>query len=73
LRFARLQADDVALATARIVHDNRSGGPERVIDVIEERAPQGFDRLEDVATREELDAIVKGYSRMAGFDRVKVQ
>lgn len=60
-------------ATAHIVQDNRSGGPEKVIDVIEQRAPEGFARLQDIATQEELEAIVKGYSRMAGFDRVKVQ
>jgi 2-polyprenyl-6-methoxyphenol hydroxylase-like FAD-dependent oxidoreductase len=60
-------------ATARIVHDNRSGGPERVIDMVEQRAPEGFARLQDIASHEELEAIVKGYSKMAGFDRVKVQ
>jgi 5-methylphenazine-1-carboxylate 1-monooxygenase len=60
-------------ATARIVHGNRSGGPERVIDVIEQRAPEGFARLQDVASHDELEAIVKGYSKIAGFDRVRVQ
>ena len=60
-------------ATTRIVHDNRTGGPERVIDMVEARAPDGFTQLQDVATHEELEAIVKGYSKMAGFDRVKVQ
>jgi 5-methylphenazine-1-carboxylate 1-monooxygenase len=58
-------------ATARIVHDNRLGGPEKVIDLIEARAPNGFTRLQDVATHEELEALVKGYQKMAGFDRVK--
>ena len=58
--------------TAKIVHDNRSGGPERVIDVVEERAPDGFKRLDDVASPAELEAIVKGYSRMAGFDKTQV-
>ncbi len=49
------------------------GGPERVIDMIEERAPEGFERLTDVASHEELEAVVKGYSKMAGFDRVKAR
>jgi 2-polyprenyl-6-methoxyphenol hydroxylase-like FAD-dependent oxidoreductase len=58
--------------TAKIVQDNRSGGPERVIDVVEERAPNGFAHLDEVASHAELDAIVKGYSKMAGFDPTQV-
>jgi 2-polyprenyl-6-methoxyphenol hydroxylase-like FAD-dependent oxidoreductase len=60
-------------ATAQIVRDNRTGGPERVIDLVEERAPEGFMRLHDVASHAELEVIVKGYSKMAGFDRVRKQ
>ena len=59
-------------ATTQIVNNNRKGGPERVIDVVEERAPNGFKRLEDVATKEELEGIVSGYSKMAGFDKTQV-
>ena len=55
------------LATTEIVHANRKGGPERVIDLVEERAPNGFDSLDDVATPEELTALVGAYQRMAGF------
>jgi 2-polyprenyl-6-methoxyphenol hydroxylase-like FAD-dependent oxidoreductase len=58
--------------TAKIVQDNRAGGPERVIDVVEERAPDGFAHLEEVASHAELEAIVKGYSKMAGFDQSQV-
>ncbi|WP_137127666.1 flavin-dependent oxidoreductase [Roseomonas sp. HF4] len=53
--------------TAEIVRSNRLGGPERVVDVVSERAPEGFARLEDVITREELAAIAGGYAAMAGF------
>jgi len=53
--------------TATIVHSNRSGGPERIVDVVSARAPEGFARLEDVITREELAAIAGGYAQMAGF------
>jgi 5-methylphenazine-1-carboxylate 1-monooxygenase len=56
-------------ATAEIVRLNRLGGPERVIDVIEERAPDGFDRIEDIASHDELTAIVRGYAQSAGFAR----
>jgi 2-polyprenyl-6-methoxyphenol hydroxylase-like FAD-dependent oxidoreductase len=58
--------------TAKIVQDNRAGGPERVIDVVEERAPDGFAHLEEVASHAELEAIVKSYSTMAGFDQTQV-
>jgi 2-polyprenyl-6-methoxyphenol hydroxylase-like FAD-dependent oxidoreductase len=53
--------------TAEIVRSNRNGGPERVIDLVAERAPEGFTRLEDVITFAELAAIVGGYARLAGF------
>ena len=53
--------------TAEIVYLNRKGGPERVIDEVEKRAPGGFDRVEDVMPRSELKAIVGGYAGKAGF------
>ena len=34
---------------------------------VAERAPNGFDRLEDVISQDELIAISKGYAKMAGF------
>ncbi len=53
--------------TAEIVRSNRRGGPERVVDVVSERAPDGFARIENVIAREELAAIAGGYAAMAGF------
>jgi 2-polyprenyl-6-methoxyphenol hydroxylase-like FAD-dependent oxidoreductase len=50
--------------TAEIVRSNRSGGPERVVDVVSARAPNGFERLDDVITRDELAAIARGYAQM---------
>jgi 2-polyprenyl-6-methoxyphenol hydroxylase-like FAD-dependent oxidoreductase len=58
--------------TAEIVRLNRGGGPERVIDVIEERAPDGFGDISEVASPDELKAIVAGYSQVAGFDKAQV-
>ena len=58
--------------TTEIVETNRKGGPERVIDVVTQRAPDGFDKLEDVASQDELAAIVGGYSQLAGFTREDV-
>jgi hypothetical protein len=48
---------------------NRRGGPERVVDVVSERAPDGFTDLAAVIRPEELDAISRGYALMAGFAR----
>ncbi|MEM9958318.1 MAG: flavin-dependent oxidoreductase [Pseudomonadota bacterium] len=59
-------------ATSAIVRANRKGGPERVIDLVEERAPDGFASLDDVATPDELTAIVGAYQRMAGFSAKQV-
>ncbi|MCX8133290.1 MAG: flavin-dependent oxidoreductase [Roseococcus sp.] len=56
-------------ATREIVLANRRGGPERVVDVVSARAPEGFARIEDVIAPEELAAIARGYARMAGFAR----
>ncbi|MCR4269326.1 flavin-dependent oxidoreductase [Nitratireductor sp. ZSWI3] len=54
-------------ATAAIVHANRQGGPEAVIDMIEARAPDGFDDIDAVASYEERKSVVRGYASMAGF------
>lgn len=58
--------------TTKLIQQNRSSGPEQVIDLIEERAPNGFEQLTDVATKEELQTIVKGYSNLAGFGKDQV-
>lgn len=50
-----------------IVVQNRAGGPERVIDLVEARAPNGFDDLDLVATHAEREAIVRGYATLAGY------
>lgn len=55
-------------ATAAVVLTNHRGGPERVIDVIEERAPDGFANLEGVMSQREIEDIVGGYKRIAGND-----
>jgi 5-methylphenazine-1-carboxylate 1-monooxygenase len=59
-------------ATAEIVRSNRRGGPEGVIDAVEERAPDGFSNIDDVLTFEQRKAIVRGYASKAGFAREQV-
>ena len=53
--------------TAEIVRLNRKGGPERVIDEVEKRAPAGFKDIDGVLPFAEREAIVKGYAGTAGF------
>lgn len=54
-------------ATSAIVLANRRGGPEGVIDMIEARAPDGFHDIDEVASYQEREAIVRGYATLAGF------
>src|SRR3984893_3022100 len=58
--------------TAQIVRMNRKGGPEGVIDVVEELAPDGFANIDDVLSYEQRMAIVRGYASTAGFAREQV-
>lgn len=56
-------------ATSRIVLANRADGPDRVLDIVEGRAPDGFARIEDVLSHAELEEAAAAYKRIAGFDR----
>ena len=56
-------------ATAAIVLANRRNGPEQVMQLVEERAPDGFTRIEDVLSEQELEETATGYKRIAGFDK----
>lgn len=55
-------------ATAAVVLTNHRGGPERVIDIVEARAPDGFTNLDDVISQQEIAEIMGGYKRTAGND-----
>lgn len=58
--------------TAQLVLDNRETGPERVLEIVAERCPDGFDNIEDVIPRDELQAIADSYKKLARFDRESV-
>ncbi|MBS7697704.1 MULTISPECIES: flavin-dependent oxidoreductase [unclassified Chelatococcus] len=53
--------------TTEIVHSNRKGGPEGVIDAVEKLAPDGFTDIDAVLSYAEREAIVRGYAQRAGF------
>jgi 2-polyprenyl-6-methoxyphenol hydroxylase-like FAD-dependent oxidoreductase len=54
--------------TAAIIRANRRAGPERCMEVVAERAPDGFTDLHAVISRAELEEISASYKRTAGFD-----
>lgn len=55
-------------ATSKIVLANRGNGPEQVMQLAEERAPNGFAHVYDVLPREELEQIANNYKITAGFE-----
>jgi 2-polyprenyl-6-methoxyphenol hydroxylase-like FAD-dependent oxidoreductase len=55
--------------TTKVVELNRRNGPDQVMQLVEERAPGGFERIDDVVPEAERQAIAAGYKRVAGFDR----
>jgi 2-polyprenyl-6-methoxyphenol hydroxylase-like FAD-dependent oxidoreductase len=58
--------------TAQLIHMNRKGGPEGVIDAVETIAPDGFADIDHVLSYEQRMAIVRGYASTAGFAREQV-
>jgi 5-methylphenazine-1-carboxylate 1-monooxygenase len=74
-----LRADDVVAtaferyerarlpATAAIVHANRGLGPEMPMQLVHERAPDGFSDIDKVITRAEIDEATEAYRSTAGF------
>jgi 2-polyprenyl-6-methoxyphenol hydroxylase-like FAD-dependent oxidoreductase len=54
-------------ATADLVMLNRRNGPEQVMQIVEERAPDGFGDVSEVLSRDELEGIAANYKRVAGF------
>jgi len=55
--------------TARLTLDNRETGPERVLQMVEDRCPNGFDDIYDHFGRDELAEIAERYQKLAGFHR----
>jgi 5-methylphenazine-1-carboxylate 1-monooxygenase len=51
-----------------IILRNRNFGPEVAMQLAEERAPNGFARVEDVISQDELDVIANSFAVAAGLD-----
>jgi 5-methylphenazine-1-carboxylate 1-monooxygenase len=54
-------------ATAKLVLLNRQNGPEQVMQIAQERAPDGFAHVHDVISQHELEEIASRYKQTAGF------
>lgn len=56
--------------TTAVVYRNRSNPPDAILrEVCLRTGDQPFDRLEDVITKAELDALTQGYKETAGYSR----
>ncbi|KXX79362.1 3-hydroxybenzoate 6-hydroxylase [Madurella mycetomatis] len=64
---------DVRLpAAAKIVLANRANGPDHVLELAHQRAPDGFANVYDVIPKEELESIGAAYKAVAGFEKEAV-
>jgi 5-methylphenazine-1-carboxylate 1-monooxygenase len=55
-------------ATTRVVQANRQVGPEKCLDIVEQRAPDGFSNLDAIVSQQELEEIARSYKITAGFE-----
>ena len=55
-------------ATAALLALTRQTGPERVMQIARDRAPEGFADVHDVISEDELQRIALEYKQAAGFD-----
>ena len=51
-----------------LINANRSDGPDKILDIVAYRSPNGFEKISDVIKIEELQDIAKKYKVTAGFD-----
>jgi 5-methylphenazine-1-carboxylate 1-monooxygenase len=63
--LARYEAARLPM-TAEIVRLNRGGGIDRVLDLVESRAPEGFADIAEVMPPAEIAALIGGYKAAAG-------
>jgi hypothetical protein len=58
--------------TAKICFANRANGPDHVLQLAHERAPDGFENIDDVIGKTELEEVGRAYKLLAGFDMESV-
>jgi len=55
-------------AVNKVVLANRGDGPDKILDIVAERAPNGFEDIEAVMPQAERQAFADGYKAVAGMD-----
>lgn len=69
VKEALLQYERIRLEpTSKIVLTNRENGPDKIMEIMEQRAPNGFKNLNDIISNEELEIIANQYKKIAGFE-----
>lgn len=53
--------------TSKIILMNRTSGPDKILDVVEERCGGQFERIEDVIPQDEMNQHAEMYKRIAGY------
>ncbi len=66
---AALQAYEAEMRpiTSKIILTNRVAGPDKILDIVEQRCAGQFDSIEDVIAQSELAEHAANYKRIAGF------
>ncbi|MGV3572349.1 MAG: flavin-dependent oxidoreductase [Ramlibacter sp.] len=64
------EKERLAATTALTLANRQEGGLDGVLDLVDERAPQGFERIGDVISEAEIRRIVTGYKAIAGHQNV---
>ena len=59
-------------ATTQVVLGNRQKGPDQIMDMMEDAAPQGFRHPDEAIPHEQLKAVMDRYRMLAGFDKETV-
>lgn len=54
--------------TAKICFANRGNGPDHVLQLAHEKCPDGFENIDDVISKEEIESVGRVYKMLAGFD-----
>lgn len=65
LKYERIRLEP----TSKIVLTNRQNGPDKIMEIMEQRAPNGFKNLNDIISNVELETIANQYKKVAGFEK----
>jgi len=68
--LAEYERERLAATTALTLANRQEGGLDGVLDLVDERAPKGFAKIDDVISDEEIRRIVRGYKAVAGHQNI---